>query len=124
MVIILVYALILMMHHLGEPEAITTLIDVTSMVCTVVFAVELLLKAAAYGFVKMLKRSPADFYDVVVVSIALVAMFLDLTYEISFGALASTARVTRVLLVFKIVRGAQAIQHVRLLFSLCARAEW
>lgn len=112
--IILVYTCILMLHHLGEPSAISRLIAVSSTVFTVIFAAELLLKTMAYGFVKMLKRSPADMYDCAVVSVALVAMFLDLLYGISFGALASTARVTRVLLVFKIIRGAQALQEVGL----------
>lgn len=110
---ILVYACILMLHHLGEPPVVSRLIKVSSSVFTVVFAAELLLKTMAYGFVKMLKRSPADMYDCAVVSVALVAMFLDLLYGISFAALASTARVTRVLLAFKIMRGAQALQEVR-----------
>lgn len=114
---ILLYACILMLHHLGEPPPISRLIGVSSTVFTVVFAAELLLKAMAYGFLKMLKRSPADMYDCAVVSVALVAMFLDLFYGISFGALASTARVTRVLLVFKIMRGAQALQQVGSFFD-------
>eukprot|EP00752_Nemacystus_decipiens_P007036 g6311.t1 len=109
---ILTYACILMLHHLGEPPAITRLIGVSSTVFTVVFTAELLLKSMAYGFVNMLKRSPADMYDCAVVGVALVAMFLDLLYGISFGALASTARVTRVLLAFKIMRGAQAVQEL------------
>lgn len=110
--IILIYAGILMLHHLGEPPAVSRLIGASSTVFTVVFAAELLLKTVAYGFVKMLKRSPADMYDCAVVSTALIAMFLDLAYGVSFGALASTARVTRVLLVFKMVRGAQALREV------------
>lgn len=121
--IILVYACILMMHHLGEPLIISRLIGVSSTVFTVVFAIELLLKTMAYGFVKMLRRSPADMYDCAVVGVALVAMFLDLLYGISFGALASTARVTRVLLVFKIIRGAQALQEVRPLVGCYATSE-
>lgn len=109
---IMTYACILMLHHLGEPPVISSLVEISSTVFTVIFAVELLLKTMAYGFVKMMKRSPADVYDFTVVCVALIAMFLDLLYGISFNALASTARVTRVLLVFKIMRGAHALQEV------------
>lgn len=112
MAVIITYTLILMLHHLGEPRAVSMLIEISSTVFTVAFAVELLLKAAAYGFVRMLRRSPADVYDFAVVVVALIALFLDLLYGISFSALASTARVTRVLLVFKVMRGAQALQEV------------
>lgn len=112
MAIIVTYACILTLHHLGEPPVISRLIEISSTVFTVIFAVELLLKTMAYGFVKMIKRSPSDVYDCAVVSVALAAMFLDFIYGISFHALASTARVTRVLMVFKVMRGAHALQQV------------
>lgn len=112
MAIIVTYACILTLHHLGEPPVISSLIETSSTVFTVIFAVELILKAMAYGFVKIIKRSPVDVYDWTVVCVALVAMFLDLLYGISFNALASTARVTRVLMVFKVMRGAHALQEV------------
>lgn len=121
MVIIITYTLILMLHHLGEPPAVSMLIEVSSTVFTVAFAVELLLKAAAYGFGRMLRRSPADVYDCAVVVVALVALFLELLYGISFSALASTARVTRVLLVFKVMRGAQSLQEVGPSVGPCVR---
>lgn len=112
MAIVVAYACILMLHHLGESPVISSLIEISSTVFTFIFAVELLLKTMAYGFVKMIKRSPTDVYDCIVVSVALAAMFLDLCYGISFHTLASAARVTRVLMVFKGMRGAHALQEV------------
>lgn len=120
MALIVTYTCILMLHHLGEPPVITSFIEISSTVFTIIFAVELLLKAMAYGFVKMIKRSPADVYDCAVVCVALLAMFLDLFYGISFNALASTARITRVLMVFKVMRGAHALQEV----CFCANHAW
>lgn len=110
--IIIAYAGILMLHHQGEPSRITRLIEISSTASTVIFGTELLLKALAYGSWRFLKRSPWNVYDVVVVTVAVVALVLNLAFGINFQAVASTARATRVLLVFRIMRSAPSLQEV------------
>lgn len=110
---IVVNAFILMLHHWEEPPALTLLIEIASTICTLFFAFELSLKVVAYGAMPFLRRSYWNVYDALVVGLALTALIVNQATDVDFQAVASTARATRILLVFRIVRGAKSLQEVR-----------
>lgn len=81
--VIITYALFLMLHHSVEPPAVTRLFETSSTIFTCVFTAGLLLKAMAYGPFKLLKRSPSNVHDALVVGVAVVALMLDEGYGLS-----------------------------------------
>ncbi|CAM9780756.1 unnamed protein product [Chrysoparadoxa australica] len=106
---IAVNTIIMMVHHRNESEAITALLQFSSTVFSVIFTLELTVKIIAYG-VRWPFKSSWNFFDTVIVIIADSAVVLRYTTGLDFQTLASTAQAARVMLLFRVVRGAKSLQ--------------
>jgi len=113
--LIILNAVVMMLKHAGEPHLITSLIDYANISFTCIFLTELIFKLIAFG-PRWPMRNGWNMFDTIVV------LFASVTWAISFegegtatrrlSVVAVTARVARVLLLFRVIRRAKTMRQL------------
>jgi len=93
-----------------QPEWLTKIQNISNMIFTIIFSVEMILKLIGYGFLDYI-RDWFNMFDGVIVILSWVEFILALTTSQESSGL-SVLRGFRLLRVFKLVRGLEGIQKL------------